>query len=416
MAKQIHRTKNLPKYDIENMYGIDCKEVIRKMLMGVDIAFVDPAIFPQLPPYINEMIESHKESHDIAVVHKLEFYKKYISEYPKRQAASALISRPIAPPPVIPPALSQEEVITEIDRLFSTGEIKKYPEDQLDLIVAGLRQRRAELISKGDYLGAQKANYYSEVLITFGQLTTVENIQKSKVTILEEKVNAAREDLENSKKKWEEFYQNARDQQAKEIQKILDAASEENSALEAQKSPDYEIPLSIRKYSQKLLDLKQRYESCIATKDYSQAADLNTRINELQEIEEQKMKENWNAEIDVKIKNAKANQERQLAARKAHFRAEEVELVKQANKDVQQQELALKHLERNLELAKNAMNTAKTLRKDSQQINRKSSLPPLSEMSPKKKAETRQRQILNAQIYTKSPSKNGNSPKSKNLC
>ena len=393
----------LPKYDIENQYGIDYKEVLRKMIRGVDIAFVDPTIYPQLPPYINELIEYHTNNHDIVTVQKLEFYKKYIAGYPKRQAASALIKKPIPPPPVIIPALSPEEVETEINYIFSTKHIKNYPDDELELIVSGLRKRRSELISNGDYLGAQKANHFCDILISHGQLTTVEGLQREKVHSLEVKLAAAKSELEESKKKWEQCLDAVHSQEKEEMQKLIQTTTAETEKLEQQKSPDFELPASYQKYSQNLLNLRRRADASIAAHHFTEASELTRQADELQIVEDAKLRESWNKEVEKKIRHLEKNHEKMIKVRKDYFKASEHELIQQAEIEIQKQVLAIEHLERSLKIAKEAMKTAKTLRKESIEIKKESNLPPLpnSKYSPKYKAQTRQKQILNTQIYTR---------------
>lgn len=399
------------KYLISSFYGTDPPSVIREMLSGVDISLVDPDLYPSLVPYIRNFMDSFRAKHDTKSLRTLEFYLQYIEQFPHRQEISNLLKPKPKPIIVKMPVLSEQQVKLEVDLILNSEEIKTYPQEELELVICGLRQKRQEFINEGDYMAAQKAEHFSRILISHGQLGTVEEMQYDRVSELESKCTASRIELENNKKKWEGLFQNLCQQCKDELKQLEKDHAQEIQEIEDKRNQA--IPPSFQKYSNLLLQYRAREKAMLATRRYADASYIKELADELQENEDRDIKLRWNSHIDNRIKKKKRIQRRQLEIRKSFWKKEKQNLVKEANIDISQAEAAIVHLETNLESAKNALNIASNLKEETKTV-REEDLPKLdTARKTSKPQEYRQRQILNSKIYTRQTRSQLSSPRKK---
>lgn len=392
---------------ISGMTGRDFKDILELMLHGIDISLVDPDIFPHLDSVLCTYLDNYRLAKDQLVISKLEFYQKYINEYPRKQEISSILTKEPPPAPVVIPALSPEQVNEEVDLILQTGKIKYFKPDELDLILEGLRKKRTEFIDEGNYLDAQKAEHYSKAVMSYGQLGFVENIQDSKASDLQAKLEEAKEQLEQKKINWENLRKQLRKSANEELSQLQKSHQQEIEKLES--LYDTTPPPSIRKYSNSLLSMRKREQAMISSRLFAQAGKMKEEADELERIENMQQMEKWKDEIDIRIKNLKIKQEKTLMTRKNYWKKEETTLINQANKEVEKEEKAVQHLEKHLEVAMNAKSMAENLKNDSKNVKdtneSASSLPPLNNFreSRSRAMAHRQRAILNHKIYTKVP-------------
>lgn len=393
------------------MTGRDFKDILELMLHGIDISLVDPDIFPHLDSVLCTYLDNYRLAKDQLVISKLEFYQKYINSIPRRQEITALLTKESPPPPVVVPALTPEQVTEEVDLILETGKIKYFKPDELDLILERLRKKRTEFIEEGNYLDAQKAEHYSKAVMSYGQLGFVENIQDSRASSLQLKLDEAKEQLEQKKIEWENLRKQLRKSANKELSDLQNTHQQEIDKLES--LYDTTPPPSIRKFSNKLLSMRKREQAMIGSRFFDQAAKMKEEADELERIETMQQMEKWNEEIDIRIKNLRMRQEKTLIARKNYWKKEETTLINHANKEIEKEEKAVEHLEKNLENAQSAKSMAENLKNDSKNVKdtnevSSSSLPPLNNIreSRSRAVAHRQRAILNQKIYTKMPRAN----------
>ena len=392
---------------VPGITGKDLMDILDMMIHGVDISLVDPKILSHLDDTIALYKEQSITEHDTLALSKLNFYQKYIKELPRKQQIASLLAKEIPPPPYVPPALSPEQVEEEVKQILENNKIKYYKPDELDLVLEGLRKKKSESIAKGDYLEAQKAEHYTRAVLSYGQLGYVENLQNSKVTDLQAKLDEARESLQQKKQHWEELHHNLKMAAKEELAELQETHEYELRELEAQY--DIEPPLSIIKYSNTLLTLRRKEEIMIKKRKFREADELKNIADELEEKENIDRAQRWKELLDLKVKNLKQKQEKFLQGRKNHWKKEETMLVNQANKEVEKDEKAIEHLEKNLKLAKEAKSLASNMKEESINIKymesntKKSTLPPLEspKSSTSRAIEHRQRAILNHKIYTR---------------
>lgn len=388
--------------------GYHPKQIIEAMLDNVDILLVDPALFPEIERLLSDYLIEAKERNDTVAIAKLEFFIKYISEEPQRQAIAKILERPVKEPVIKPPALSESELEDEIKRIWDTRKIRNYTEPELDLVVARMRQKTADFIASGDYLNAQRADHFAKILISHGQLGTVKTMQKQKVNEIEQKLNESRRELDQNKAKWEELHINMRQAALDDLDKMRRDHRKEIEDLEQLK--DQDPPPHIKKYSNALLQLRRREQALIQSRQFQSAGEMKAIADDMQREEDEQQRNKWIEEINVKIANARKTQANQVRVRKAYWRNEEKMLVSEANKDITQAEKAIAHLEMNLKIAEQAKDIAANLKRETKNVVQEQpksrGLPLLGDVArtpQKQSADFRQRQILTKKIYTRTP-------------
>ncbi|OHT12263.1 hypothetical protein TRFO_18079 [Tritrichomonas foetus] len=390
---------------VPGMTGRDYRDILEMMLHGIDIALVDPDIFPHLDSTLSIYLEQYTEKKDELVLSKLEFYKKYIDELPRRQEIAALLSKEPPPPPVIIPALTPEQVDEEVDLILKTAKIKYFKPDELDLVLEGLRKKRAEFIADGNYLDAEKAEHFTKAVMSYGQLGYVEHLQGSKVVELQNKLKESRDQLQQKKMHWEELHSKLRESANRELKGLQRSHQKEIQELED--LYDQQPPPSVYKYSNVLLSMRRKEKAMLQSRRFAEAGKMKIDADNLEKIENEQQTQKWHELIALKIKNAKMKHEKALVGRKNYWKKEEITLVNQANKEVEKDERAILHLEKSLDVAKGAKNLAENMKNDSTNVKStdSSGLPPLNQQrsSMTRAMAHRQRAILNHKIYTRVP-------------
>ena len=385
---------------------MDYFTVLNMMINDVDILFVDPRIYPHLIRPILTSIEIYRQQQEMSAVKKLQEFRKYIEEYPEKRRAEIMVSKEPPPPVVKPPALSEEQVQKEVAHVMDTGEIKYFKPDELELVLEGLRKRRVQCIKDGDYLQAERCEHFTKVVMSFGQLGTVEEMQGTRVNELQRKLATAKADLEQKKKSWEEKLENLKKTANQELKFMEQTHKQEIADLEAMKeegpSPQF------KKLSPGLLSLKRSMEAAVRQKSYGEAAKLKQRIAVQEAIEEKQNKERWDAEIDMRIANLRKKQASDVHGRHVYWKGQRLLLVKQANQEISNATQAVEHLTKSTTVAKEAKVMASELKQGQKKksvASQSSRLPFLNThaIEREKALAHRQRAILNQQIYTRRP-------------
>ena len=405
-------------YVIKYTPNPDPNVIINQIFKGVDIILVDPQVYPQILQPLHIFKDIFKQNGQNEMVKKCDFLIDYITEYPNRQRLSRLLmNRPPSPPPK-PPALSPDEVNKIVDDLLETDEINFFPQEELELILAELRKRRAAYQEKGDYINAEKADHYTKAILNYGQLGAVEMIQNEKVAEIKTKLRESETQLEKDRKKWEDLYENLKQQAIDDLTKINNQYEEKIDKMIKGTQPDengvVNLPPAFRKPSAELLQLKRRQKAMIGSKKLNDAADVKDKIEELEKQERLVQEQNYREYIAGRIESKRVEQRKTLMMRKNYWKQQEDALVKEANADVEKSEMAIEHIKKNLKEAEHAHKLATSLKKNTKSQSQTASqpknkgLPPLANKfanSRNAAQEYRQRMILNSKIYTRSVSK-----------
>lgn len=403
------KTPQSRQYSIPYSYNIDPRNVITRMLSGVDISLVDPNIYPMLVPLLENYLEKAENDKDTYLIREIQFYLRYIEYQPRREELARILCKPTPPPVVKIPALSPEQVKKEVDQILKTETLPVYNnQEEIDLVIQGLRERKLDYIAQGNYLKAETAEFLSRKLFSNGQLTTVENLQQDKASELKTKLKTARSDLEAAKKKWEELHENLKQNANAEFAELERIHNEQIQYLEDQFNEP--PPPSIKKYSPGLLNLRRREQAMLNSKLYAQASALKEQADEVQRKEDQEQIERWHEHLTLKIKTTKAEQMKQLSGKKAFWKSEEQKLVQQGNLEIGQAERAIEHLTSNYKNTTEARKLTTVMKNQTRMKDKtpkKRQLPTLG--TPRRnddKVNYRQRQILNLNLYTMTGNRN----------
>ena len=405
--KKQEEIKEEDLYIIRDGPYVNYRDVVQRMLDGVDISLVEPVLYPRLIPHIEYYIEYYTEARDEYAVRDLRYYLKYIEDEPRLREIEEMLREP-DPPPQKPPALTPSQVKKEVKQIWNTEKIRAYSHEELDLVVAGMKKLRLKFITQGDYLSAQRAEELSRKLISNGQLCFVETMQEDKEVSLKEKLREAERELEESKAKWERLHEGMLAARKREFEGLQKEHTEEIRKLEA--LYDAPLPPEIRKYSQALLQLRRREKAMLQIKNFAGAAGIKQQADELEAFEDEKQIADWHAKIDDKIRKCRERQQKYVNGRRMYWAKEEQDMVGQANKEVSIAEKQIAHLKENIGVTVKAKNLAKVLRTARNKPT--SELPAVKTrqyaMTPKEKdvkQDFQHRRILNAKIYTRTPTR-----------
>jgi hypothetical protein len=390
------------RYVIEYAANLDPKFVISEVMNGLDLLFVDPQVYPLLEPFLQDYLTAFRQQKDKYRAKKIEGFLSYIREEPNRAAVERMLTdipRERTPPP---PVLSAAQVSREVDHILRDEAFRAYPEDELPLILEGLRQRAREFIGARDYASAHRAEQLARAVLSHGQLTVVEQLQEEKFRAYERLIEDEQERLGAEQQRWDELRENLRQQANAELAEMKVAHQAEIERLEALKAEP--PPPAFRKLSAELLQLRRRERAMIQVRKYREAGLMKERAAELEAQENDAIQRRWIADIDQRIANVRATQLRQLRARRAFWRAETAAIASHANKETHLGKLQIVHLQDTLKGVESAKTITTDLKRE-HELRRAGGRPTvvgrMSEME--RVAVHGQRRILNKKIYTMSP-------------
>jgi hypothetical protein len=279
--------------------------------------------------------------------------------------------------------------------------MRSYPDDQLALILEGLREQRRRCIQQKDYFGANKAEHLAQVALSHGQLSAVEAMQESKCQFYQNMIEVGEETQAQKEARWGELHALLLEAAENDYADLSARHSEEIERLEAVKE---EIPPGWRKFSASLSQLRRREAAMVDTRQFREAARMKAHADGVAEKERREMKMRWIQEIDQRIENARGVYAKQLETRKLFWAAESAKLLSQAQKEGALAHLAIGHLQESLRGAKKALELTSDLKRqnESRQSDARGSVT--GRISPRARATVHgQRRIRNSRIYTRTP-------------
>lgn len=375
----------------------DPESIVRAILSGVDIIFVDPLLFQYILPQIEKMKSKYTYLNEEDLVKQLEFFETYI-ENSRRQ--TPVIETPKSTQRSVKAKkrnFTDEELENEIENILATDHVGKYTAEQAAELIEGMKHRRQMYIEQTNYLAADRAELYVQKLLQITQLNSVREIQQKSDDKSSMQIKKAEADLKEAKQKWEKVYSALRDSAAREFQEMEEKHNNDLAELEALR--EQPPPLSIAKYSNYLLDLRQRQEYLIKIRNFSDAAVLKDQADILQASENRDFIKKWNQQIDQRIEQCNTTYTRNIASRRLYWKREETQLIQDAEKEVAKAEKAIeimKNTLRNVRIQKRR--TTSELTSTRQNFIR---TPGINErQTPHQHL---QKQILNKKLYTATP-------------
>lgn len=375
---------------------VEPENIVRALLSGIDIIFVDPELYSYIFPVITTFKEKYIEEDEPELVEKLEFLEKYISNYPKRKQRAEMIKtkEPVKKIKKQESIFTEDELKEEIEYILGNSDFKSYSAEQATELCAGMRAKREQFISEREYLMADKAESLINKLTFFCQVKSVKELQDKRADDLTSKIKEAEENLQESKKKWEELFAKMQFAARSELKNIEDEHNKELERIE--KLREESPPPSIAKYSNTLLDCRAKEEAMKRIKNFSGAADMKDKADLMQAEENHQFIVRWNKKIDGKINAENKAYSLKLNSRILFWKKEESNMIMDANNEIGKAEKAIENMKENLStvkyqkrVTKSALNQAKASRINTRDINER--------QTP---VQHRQRAIINKRIYT----------------
>ena len=312
-------------FDVQT-YSDNIRTVFDKVIGGVDICYVDPLLFPKLLSWIENHKDRYKDQYNKTVLDKLNFIENYIRRQERRDEIRLLLTHKTEKRERKKPVMTREQVDAEVNSIMENGINYEYTEEQVNLIVPGLRRKRAELVKDGDYLEANRANNYVKIMISHEQFSTVEAMQQEKCEMLQTKIDEESEKLKEKKKRWIKVTNNLRKSADKELREMKVRFNKEIEDLNSQKN---KVPITFQKFSAGLLNLRRRKEAMMQTRRYGEAGQYQEIADKMEEDEIISLEKRWADNIDSRIRNLQASHRRQLEGRSAYWRHAEKKLMKE---------------------------------------------------------------------------------------
>jgi hypothetical protein len=404
MSASVHHPASPEKprmYVIEYSTTLSYKDIVNEILNGTHICLVDPVLYPQLESTIHDYLGAFRLQKDDYNAKKMEFCLDYIREEPNRQAVARMLTMVVRKPPVVPPVLSDEEVEAEVDFILARSQVRAYPDDELALVLEGLRRRRRQFIAEKRYLEANKAEHLAQVALSHGQLSAVEAIQESKRQGYQEMIDEQQRSLEALDSRWRELHANMRAAAQREFDEMEAQLNDRIAKLEISRAT---IPPSWAKFSAELLQLRRREEAMVKHRLFREAGAMKEHADALQRAEEDAYRRRWSAHIDQQIANARATYAKELQTRKTFWAGESTTMLDQAARETGLARRAIAHLQQSLRNAERAKELTCALKRENESRVGDSQGSVTGRVSARTRAtEHGQRRILNRSIYTRTP-------------
>ena len=389
--------------------NIDYDKVARSLVYEIDISLIDPALYQHMIYYIKVLMGKMQNAHEFYAVDKLNFALEYIEKYPERQRIHDMLVRPEKPPPVIKMPFEDDEVKEEIEKMINGEYNEDYTIEEIDQLLREVRHYQNDMAAEDRFMDA---DVYMNVYHNLCELR--ENIQVSKITNsqLKDAYDKLR-DLKRQKKDLEQRYDKLLLNFDKHRQKTLEDMNNQmvKDREKIEKQFNDPVPSQFRKYSPKLMRMRQKEMMLSSSKRYIEAQAQHERVLQQQQIEDEQHKINWFEKIDRKLKEFERKFSIQSETRKRHMDAEEEEIKESKVKEIETLEQKIKYQQdlinemKKMKQAAPPPDPSKVNKRTSSksEMQKSSKLPPLEtpddSIGRKSSMTFRQRAILNTKIY-----------------
>ena len=399
LSRSTSRSRPRTEYIYNYPTTLPPDDILKALLSGIDIVFVDPNLYSYIMPSIEKMLDKYTYLNEQSIVKKLEFLKNYIEDYPRRTAISKALSYEEPEPPQRVPAYSEEELEEELDYIIENETFKSYTADQAIDLIEGMKRRKQEYLEDEDYMLADRVESIINKLYYLSQLRSVKDMQDKEVTDLRIKIKQAEKELEESKKRWEKILVNM---QTAAKEELTTMEKEHQERLEnLKKLREQKPPPSIVKYSNVYLDMRAKQRAMIRNKSFAAAADMRDKADVMQAEENHMFIVKWNRRIDNKIQNENDTYAAKFNARVLFWKNEETNLVKDADSEIAKAEKAIRNMKT---ILKNSR-TQKRITTNALSQTKRSEVKTLDLNERPTPLQHRQRAILNKKLYTMTPRK-----------
>ena len=399
LSRSTSRSKNKTEYIYSYPTIVPPDDIVKALLTGIDIVFLDPKLYSAVMPSIEKMLDKYTYQNEQSLAKKLQFFKDYIEDYPRRTAISKALEYEEPEPPKRIPAYTDEELEEELDYIIENETFKSYTHDQAIDLIEGMKRRKQEYLEDEEYMLADRVESIINKLYHLSQLRSVMDIQDKEVSELHVKIQQAEQELVESKKRWEQILTNM---QATAKEELISMEKEHQEKLEnLEKLREQKPPPSIVKYSNVYLDMRAKQKAMIRMKNFAGAADMRDKADVLQAEENHMFIIKWNKRIDNRIQNENDSYNAKLNARILFWKNEETNLVKDADSEIAKAEKAIKNMKGILKTSR----TKKRITTTALSQTKKAEVKTLDLNERQTPLQHRQRAILNKKLYTMTPRK-----------
>ena len=407
------RRNKKPVYEYYYSKHPNPRTVVLGLLNGVDILLVDPLLYPSLIEPLEYYKQRYEETNQPKVAEKIQFWIDYIEKYPERQKMQAILMRKPKPPPEEPKPFTEEECSKHVDDIKENGVTQSYSYEELQQIIAEIRQRRFKLIEKQKF---KEANLYDEKLkqlIAASEMKQALDIARNKQTELTEKVKEAQNQLDDITKRWNQVLHNFLEEKKSSLKNLAKEQDEEykKQAEELQNKK----PKTLSMYSSAYLDMRKKEECLISGKKYVEASQMRDEMeNEQYNYQMYELQDLWDANTQLLLDQLCKKQDQAYAIKIANLRRDETDLRKAMDAEIKSAQQKLKMFQemlnktemeiQQMDPALNNKNNIENCGKTAQ--GGRSQLPTIkipaqsNEHSPNT---FRMRALINRKIYTRKP-------------
>ncbi|OHT12570.1 hypothetical protein TRFO_03574 [Tritrichomonas foetus] len=377
----------------------DLQVIVFDIIDGLPIDEIEPELYQSILPLLREKERALKEwrnqpasrSISAAIDHIVNY--RYCNDPKQLQPRSArTLQRGTG-------KISKTELSISVD-LALRGEFNHIDPRMYKPLIKELKTIHQEALNDHDYLLAERAVNASRRVIALNNDNRFAEITSARVYELADKLSEKENDTETLKEAWEKAIHNAekqRDEDLKEIER-----ENEMELREFDQQYKFEPPPELRKFSPEILQLRAQEKYMVQSGRYVEATDLNREVNRLEAIESEKIKERWIKTLNFKREELIKKQQEKMFVREMNANNAIAKMRRQASREIEQQEKAVKHVESHYEDATIVKNFRKTTK--ASLTTRNPNLPQLEAVQAQTNAALfRQRAMINTIVYSKTP-------------
>ena len=379
-------------------------DIVIHIINGLDIQKVDPQLYPDLIPILQEKEKALKEWRNQPASRSIKTALSYVQSYRyENDPIQQLSTNSRSTLPVSGSKISQGDLDYYIDLCLNRGEFNQIEPRFYKVLLTEIKKIQSEALLQGDYYRAQDAEATARRLIAMDSENRYNEIISSKVNDLNNKVSEKSEEFEFLQENWDTRIKEAekrRDAQILAIEKEKDHKLREFDKTR-EKGPSKKDFALISKPSSQLLILENTEKMMVSSKRYTEAQTIRAEARKLKAKELKEARERWEHDMDLKRAEIQQKLEEKAYVRKTNANLEIEKLKRKAETEIDQEHKALKHLEHHWDMALSMQqfgtSTQTRALNSSHSINSNTSKPTI--MS--NQAEFRRKALINTIVYSK---------------
>jgi len=377
------------KYSLDN--NPNPMDIVFSIINGNDIHDVDPQLFSQITPLLQEKEKQLREWRNQPASKFVEQALSYIQNYRYSEDPNQMTG--IVTRSDSKKDFSEEDIAFSVNLALHRQDYWSIDPSMHKSVIKELKNIRVEALKNNDYALAEKCENATRKLISIESDAKYEDILTSKADQIENKYHIALKELQNLKEQQRIELNMKRSEME---QKVKELESSDESRLKSFDSQfDTEPPLEMQKFSPELLQLKRREKYMVLAKRYSEATQINEEIKQLEKIEREQQKNRWIAELKLKKRDLSKTLKEKREARVQSLEMGYIKLVQQYESELDHATKTADHLKTLYESLDKECQKTIVQTKKSRQIDSNESSKSIAGLF-------RQKARINAIVYTRS--------------